>query len=113
MRFMITSLGCKVNIYESEAVVFDLKSKGWVIDEIDPEVVIINTCTVTNMSDAKSRKLIRQYKRLHPHAVMVVMGCYSQLNADSIMDMGCVEYCVCIPVSQYHCVLQMPVENIS
>ena len=91
MRFMITSLGCKVNIYESEAVVFDLKSKGWVIDEIDPEVVIINTCTVTNMSDAKSRKLIRQYKRLHPHAVMVVMGCYSQLNADSIMDMGCVD----------------------
>ncbi|MBQ2891750.1 MAG: tRNA (N(6)-L-threonylcarbamoyladenosine(37)-C(2))-methylthiotransferase MtaB [Bacilli bacterium] len=91
MRFVIATLGCKVNIYESEAVVFDLKSKGWVIDEIDPQVVIINTCTVTNMSDSKSRKLIRQYKRMYPNAIMVVMGCYAQLNAQSLLDMGCVD----------------------
>ena len=91
MRFCITTLGCKVNIYESEAVVFDLKKQGWILDEENPEVVIINTCTVTGMSDSKSRKLIRQYRRNFPQATIVVMGCYSQLNSSEIEEMGCAD----------------------
>ena len=84
MRFMITSLGCKVNIYESEAVVFDLKSKGWVIDEIDPEVVIINTCTVTSTSDQKSRQMIRKAIKNYPGAKIIVTGCYSQMASEFV-----------------------------
>ncbi|MBR2891801.1 MAG: tRNA (N(6)-L-threonylcarbamoyladenosine(37)-C(2))-methylthiotransferase MtaB [Bacilli bacterium] len=84
MKFLISSLGCKVNIYESEAVAFDLKNRGWEIDEVNPDVVIINTCTVTQMSDVKSRKLIRQLIRKHPNAICVVMGCYSQLDSNNV-----------------------------
>lgn len=82
MNFKIFTLGCKVNIYESEAIAYDLKSKGWKEVEDDPDVQIINTCTVTAMSDSKSRKLIRQLIRENPKAITVVMGCYSQLDSD-------------------------------
>ncbi len=82
MKFYITTLGCKVNIYESEAVSCDLKKRGWVFSEENPDVIIINTCTVTSMSDAKSRKIIRQLVRDYPSAICVVMGCYSQLYSE-------------------------------
>ena len=81
MKFQIFSLGCKVNIYESEAVSYDLIQKGFIQTDKEPDVVIINTCTVTSQSDAKSRKLIRSKKEENPNAIIVVMGCYSQLNS--------------------------------
>lgn len=84
MKFYISSLGCKVNIFESEAVAFDLKKRGWIVSSIDPDVIIINTCTVTQMSDSKSRKLIRQLIRSYPNAICVVMGCYSQLDSTNV-----------------------------
>lgn len=84
MKFQIFSLGCKVNIYESEAVSYDLIQKGFEKCESNPDVIIINTCTVTSQSDAKSRKLIRSKKEENPNAIIVVMGCYSQLDPDTI-----------------------------
>ena len=62
MKFQIFSLGCKVNIYESEAVSYDLIKKGFEQCDNNPDVIIINTCTVTSQSDSKSRKLIRSKK---------------------------------------------------
>lgn len=86
MKFQIFSLGCKVNIYESEAVSYDLIQKGFIQTDKEPDVVIINTCTVTSQSDAKSRKLIRSKKEENPNAIIVVMGCYSQLDPTTITE---------------------------
>lgn len=80
MRFRITTLGCKVNAYESEFYVEQLKKAGYIeAGEDEPcDVSIINTCTVTNMAAQKSRKKIHQEKRLNPNAKIVVVGCYVQ-----------------------------------
>lgn len=86
MKVGICSLGCKVNIYESEVVTNLLKEAGYqIVDfEDDADIYIINTCSVTNESDKKSRKMISRAKRNNPSAIIIVMGCYSQVNADSI-----------------------------
>lgn len=90
MKFKIVSLGCKVNSYECEALINDLTLKGWELTKKDEcDVVIINTCTVTQTSDSKSRQMIRSLKRKNPNAIVVAMGCYVQLNpeeAGSIAD---------------------------
>ena len=84
MKFKITTLGCKVNIYESEAVSFDLIKRGYTLVDKKPDLQIINTCTVTQTSDAKSRKTIRSLIRENPKAITVVMGCYSQLDSEEV-----------------------------
>jgi len=86
MKVGIYSLGCKVNIYESEYVISLLKNHGYEIVsfEDDADIYIINTCTVTNESDRKSRKIIREAKRRNNDAIIVVMGCYSQIKHDEI-----------------------------
>ena len=82
MRVGIYSLGCKVNIYESEYVSSLLKNHGYEIVSFDDvaDIYIINTCSVTNESDRKSRKMIHQAKRKNKDAIIVVMGCYSQVK---------------------------------
>ncbi len=84
MKFNIYTLGCKVNTYESEALIADLTKKGCelVKDDSKADFIVVNTCTVTQTSDAKSRKLLRQIARTNQNAIIVVMGCYSQLNPD-------------------------------
>lgn len=86
MKVGIYTLGCKVNIYESEYVEELLKNHGYTIVPFDEiaDIYIINTCSVTNESDRKSRKMIHQAKKRNDHAVIVVMGCYSQTHADRI-----------------------------
>ncbi len=80
----VLSLGCKVNTYESEYVINELKKAGYVIKDFDEicDVYIINTCTVTNNSDAKSRKMIRQAIKRNPNACVVAMGCFIAANFD-------------------------------
>lgn len=81
------TLGCKVNQYESEALKEMFIKRGDVI--VEPEeiadVYIINTCTVTQMSEKKSRQLIRRAKRLNPEALVIAIGCYAQIAPDEIM----------------------------
>ncbi|MBQ8192718.1 MAG: tRNA (N(6)-L-threonylcarbamoyladenosine(37)-C(2))-methylthiotransferase MtaB [Bacilli bacterium] len=86
MRVGVCSLGCKVNIYESEFVINLLKDNGYVIVDFDDiaDIYIINTCSVTNESDKKSRKMINRAKRNNEDAIIVVMGCYSQISSDEI-----------------------------
>ncbi len=88
MKVGICSLGCKVNIYESEYVENLLKNHGYVIVpfDSDADIYIINTCSVTNESDKKSRKMIRQARRRNKDAVVVVMGCYSQVKSDEVLN---------------------------
>lgn len=87
MKACIYSLGCRVNIYESEYVEVLLKSNGFEIVDFnsgDASIYIINTCSVTNEADRKSRQIINRAKRNNPDAIVVVMGCYSQVNSDKI-----------------------------
>ena len=78
--FSIYNLGCKVNAYELSAISSLLLKEGFIEDNNNPDVVIINTCSVTATADQKSRQHIRKMQKLFPHAVIAVMGCYSQGN---------------------------------
>ena len=78
MKFMIYTLGCKVNTYESEIMKELLLKANYQYDEKQPDIVIINTCTVTNMADNKSKKMVRHYRKAFPQALLVVCGCSSQ-----------------------------------
>lgn len=86
MKVGICSLGCKVNIYESEVATDLLKKGGYEIVPFDDkaDIYIINTCSVTNESDKKSRKMINRAKKNNSEAIIVVMGCYSQVSSDDI-----------------------------
>ncbi len=75
-------MGCKVNTYEMEYVLSSFKDKGYEIGNDTGDIYIINTCSVTNMSDAKSRKIINRVIRENPRAVIVVMGCMIEANKD-------------------------------
>ncbi len=89
MKLCIKTLGCKVNAYESECIEEDFKNHGYEIvsDSNDADVIVINTCTVTNQADAKSRKLIRQARK-NEKACLVVCGCSSQQHKDELFDLG-------------------------
>ena len=79
------TLGCKVNIYESNAIKNELIDNGFIVTDADEfcDAYIINTCSVTNMADAKSRKMIRKCIKLNPNAVICAMGCYVQTNDEA------------------------------
>ncbi len=91
MKVAIYTLGCKVNTYESEYALKEFMKKGYEITDFSDEtadVYLINTCTVTNTSDQKSRKMIRQARKKNKNAVVVAMGCFTQIrdNDNAIMD---------------------------
>ena len=77
-RFTTISLGCKVNAYEISALSSRLKELGYIEDKDNPDVVIVNTCSVTATADQKSRQHIRKMINNYPNAIVAVMGCYSQ-----------------------------------
>ena len=81
------ALGCKVNQYESEAIAELFAEKGYDIVGIDEaaDVYVINTCTVTNFGDKKSRQLIRKVKRQNENAIVAVVGCYAQTAPRELM----------------------------
>lgn len=81
------ALGCKVNQYESEAIAELFAEKGYEIVGIEEkaDVYVINTCTVTNFGDKKSRQLIRKVKRQNENAVVAVVGCYAQTAPQELM----------------------------
>ena len=80
----ILTLGCKVNTYESEYIISKLKERNYEIKDFNDncDVYIINTCTVTNTSDIKSKKMIRQAIKRNPNACIVAMGCFIEANKD-------------------------------
>ncbi len=82
----ICTLGCKVNQYESEAIAEALEADGFVVAPFEDvcDAYIVNTCTVTAESDRKARQMIRRAVRKNPDAVVVVMGCFSQVAPESV-----------------------------
>ncbi|MBR1416548.1 MAG: tRNA (N(6)-L-threonylcarbamoyladenosine(37)-C(2))-methylthiotransferase MtaB [Bacilli bacterium] len=89
MKFKIITLGCKVNQYESEMMREKLINSNFkeTLDN-DADIVIINTCSVTNMADAKSRKLIRYSKRENKNAIILVCGCSAENHKEELLDLG-------------------------
>lgn len=90
MRFAIYTLGCKVNQYETQAMETILTQRGHqlVPFEDEAEVYLVNTCSVTAVSDKKCRAVIRRTRREHPSAVVGVCGCYSQHDPDTVRSLG-------------------------
>lgn len=84
MKVKAITLGCKVNAYESEFILSSFKDKGYEIinDNSKADIYIINTCSVTNQSDAKSRKIINRVVRENNEAIIVVMGCFIEANRE-------------------------------
>ena len=91
--FSILTLGCKVNQYESEAMSEIFEGRGYRQVENDEfsDVYIVNTCTVTNLSDRKSRQFIRKSKKKNPNSVVAVVGCYSQVSPDEVKNIDGVD----------------------
>ena len=84
--FNIKTLGCKVNQYESEAIEELFKKRGFEKKEDNADIYVINTCTVTNMSDRKSRQTISKARKENKDAIIAVIGCYSQVKGDEVKE---------------------------
>lgn len=85
-RAAFLTLGCKVNTYDTEAVMELFEDAGYTITEFSEaaDVYVVNTCTVTHMGDRKSRQMLRKARRHNPEAVIVAMGCFSQVAPDEV-----------------------------
>lgn len=86
MRVAIYTLGCKVNQYETQAMEQSLKARGHEVVEFDSEAdaYVVNSCSVTAVSDQKSRQVLHRVRRERPGAVLAVCGCYPQTHADDV-----------------------------
>lgn len=86
-KFAIVTLGCRTNHYESEAIAAMLVSRGALFlkfgeDAESPDILVLVTCSITSVADAKTRKLIRRLRRTYPDALLVATGCYVQGKGD-------------------------------
>ena len=90
MRIVVYTLGCKVNQYESDGLIFNLKQMGHdVTSNLEvADLYILNTCAVTNEAEKKSRQTIAKFKELNPKAKILVCGCASQKNSDQFERLG-------------------------
>ncbi|MEG0908815.1 MAG: tRNA (N(6)-L-threonylcarbamoyladenosine(37)-C(2))-methylthiotransferase MtaB [Bacilli bacterium] len=87
MTFLINTLGCKVNTYESNVMRDILLNEGYKEVNENADIAIVNTCTVTNKSDSKSLKIIKQTIKNNPGSILIVTGCFSQINPERLKDM--------------------------
>ena len=89
-RVSFYTLGCKVNQYESNAMIQKFQEAGYEITDLNEEIAdiyIVNTCTVTNMSDRKSRQVLRRLKDKNKNAIVVAVGCYAQVAKKELEEM--------------------------
>lgn len=89
-KIAITTLGCKVNQYESAGIIEELQRRGFSIVQFKSEadIYIVNTCTVTHKTDYQSRQLIRRANRINPGAAIIVTGCYAQIAPGELADLA-------------------------
>lgn len=80
------NLGCKVNSYEMDAMLQDLRKHGYTIVPFEEkaDIYIVNTCTVTNMADRKSRQMLHKAKKTNPEAIVIAVGCYVQSDTEGV-----------------------------
>ena len=90
------NLGCKVNSYEIEVMQQMLQEKGYNIVPFDEvaDIYIVNTCTVTNIADRKSRQMLLRAKQLNPDAIVVAVGCYVQTGKEAIEKDASIDLCI-------------------
>lgn len=90
------NLGCKVNSYEMDVMQQMLQEKGYKVVPFveDADIYIINTCTVTNIADRKSRQMLHRAKKNNPNAIVVATGCYVQTGQESIKKDDCVDLAI-------------------
>ena len=88
MKVAFATLGCRVNQYESEAMAEKFIRAGYEVVDFDQfsDVYVINTCTVTNMGDKKSRQIISRARRTNPEAIIAAVGCYSQMSPKEVSE---------------------------
>ena len=90
------TLGCKVNQYETENIKKQFLERGYEEENFEncADVYIINSCTVTNLADRKTRNMLRRAKSLNPESTVVATGCYAQTNAEDIARIPEVDYII-------------------
>lgn len=93
MKVAFLTLGCKVNYYETEKMIADFRAHGFEVEDFkkNADIYIVNTCTVTNIADRKSRKMLHRAKRNNPDSIVAAVGCYvesgrDELEKDSAVD---------------------------
>ena len=86
MKVAICTLGCKVNQYETQALEQELRHRGHTLTDFEEtaDIYVVNTCSVTAVSDKKSRQMLRQAKRRNPAAVIAAFGCYAQTHPEDV-----------------------------
>ncbi|MCY4443660.1 MAG: tRNA (N(6)-L-threonylcarbamoyladenosine(37)-C(2))-methylthiotransferase MtaB [Proteobacteria bacterium] len=95
-QVFIKNLGCKVNVYDSQALSYEFSHLGYTITQ-DPDcadITIINTCSVTKKAEKEARYLLRRYSRSNPKALRVVTGCYAQIDSQTLIEMDEVSYLI-------------------
>ena len=85
--FYIKTLGCKVNSYESEFIRNLLLSNNYEEVKENADICIVNTCTVTNTADNKSKQMINNIKKHNPHGIVIAMGCFCQFRENDIKEL--------------------------
>ena len=90
------NLGCKVNSYELDVVQQMLQENGYNIVPFDQkaDIYIVNTCTVTNIADRKSRQMLHRAKAKNPQAIVVAVGCYVQTDKDIVEKDECIDLAI-------------------
>ena len=93
-RVAFCTLGCKVNQYETNAMMQEFIEHGYKVTKFDEvaDIYIVNTCTVTNMADKKSRQMLRRVKEINPNAILVAVGCYAQVGKEELEKIPEIDY---------------------
>lgn len=98
MKAALHNLGCKTNSYEAEAMEQDLRDAGYEIiefsGEVPADIYIINTCSVTNIADRKSRQMLHKARLLNPAAIVVAVGCFVQTSKPEILEKEGIDICL-------------------
>ena len=90
------NLGCKVNAYELDVMQQLLQEKGYQVVPFDSiaDIYIVNTCTVTNIADRKSRQMLHRAKKINPDSIVVAVGCYVQTGQETVEKDDCIDLAV-------------------
>ena len=107
------TLGCKVNQYETNAMMQDFIEAGYEIVEFEEraDIYVVNTCTVTNMADKKSRQMLRRVKEINPDSILVAVGCYVQVAKEKLEEIS--EIDLILGVNEKNKIVQYVEETIS
>jgi len=93
LKFHIITLGCKINLYESESISFNLQKNNYIKEDIikNSDIIIINTCTVTTKADSKSRNIIRHARKENHGGILLVCGCMVETDIDELLALNIID----------------------